>query len=139
MAGDRGRIEFSLKENITSSPINFHIVCSYTFPHTRHYYVLAAIASQLCRLLRPARRGVWEMTSGLFIGVSESLCDALGSSGARPRIIHDGGTPDRHCMLLSHTGIQLLCPACGVALGFLWAPCALLLCAQPCSLAPSSV
>ena len=76
------------------------------------------------------------MTSGLFIGVSESLCDALGSSGARPRIIHDGGTPDRHCMLLSHTGIQLLCPACGGAVGFLLAPSALLLCCtapQPCA------
>ena len=31
-------------------------------------------------------------------------------------------------MLLRHTGTQLLCPACGVALGCLWAPSALLLC-----------
>ena len=30
-------------------------------------------------------------------------------------------------MLLRHTGTQLLCPACGVALGCLWAPSALLL------------
>ena len=31
--------------------------------------------------------------------------------------IHDGNTPERHSMLLRHTGKQLLCPACGVALG----------------------
>ena len=40
-------------------------------------------------------------------------------------------------MLLRHTGTQLLCPACGVALGCLWAPSALLLCGtalQPCAL-----
>ena len=31
-------------------------------------------------------------------------------------------------MPLRHTGTQLLCPACGVALGCLWVPSALLLC-----------
>ena len=45
--------------------------------------------------------------------------------------------PERHSMLRRHTGTQqLLCPACGVAVGFLWAPSALLLCCaalQPCA------
>ena len=38
-------------------------------------------------------------------------------------------------MLLRHTGTQLLCPACGVALGCLWAPSALLLCCTALRLA----
>ena len=48
---------------------------------------------------------------------------ALGAAGG---LIQDGGTPERHSMLLRHTGTQLLCLSCGVALGCLWAPNALL-------------
>ena len=61
----------------------------------------------------------------------------LVALGLVRRYIHDGGTPGRYSMLLRDTGIQLLCTACGVALSFLWAPNAVLLCCtalQPCAL-----
>ena len=42
------------------------------------------------------------------------------------RQVHDG-TSERQSMLLRHTGTQLLCPTCGVALCYLWAASILLL------------
>ena len=85
-----------------TSPGDLSIVCSYRFPHTRHY-VLAGLASHLCFCPRLLRRLGDDVKASQKRGAV--LFVALGPA---PGYIHDGGTPERHSMLLRHTSTQLL-------------------------------